>query len=59
MKKPVTEKFSFTITVIDRAGDGKRLECRNGHEVGDTYTCEFSRKYLVPRKGKRTLWLLQ
>lgn len=41
MNKYITENFSFTITVIDHAKDGKRLHCRNGHEVGDTYTCEY------------------
>ena len=41
MKKFITENYSFTITVIDHAKDGKQLHCRNGHEVGDTYTCEY------------------
>lgn len=41
MNKFITENYSFTITVIDHAKDGKRLHCRNGHEVGDTYTCEY------------------
>ena len=35
MKKFVTENFRFTITVIEGHG------CRNGHEVGDVYTCEY------------------
>lgn len=41
MKKLITENYSFTITVIDHAKDDKRLHCRNGHEVGDSYTCEY------------------
>ena len=41
MKKFVAENYSFTITVIDRAKDGKRLHCRNGHEIGDSYICEY------------------
>lgn len=27
MNKFITENYSFTITVIDHAGDGKRLHC--------------------------------
>lgn len=41
MKKFITENNSFTITVIDHAKDGKPLHCRNGHEVGDSYSCEY------------------
>lgn len=41
MKKFITENKSFTITVIDRAKDGKPLQCRNGHEIGDSYICEY------------------
>jgi len=41
MKKFITENFRFTITVIDHFKDGKRLHCRNGHEIGDTYECEY------------------
>ena len=41
MKKFITENYSFTITVIDHAKDGKPLHCRNGHEVGDIYSCEY------------------
>ncbi len=42
MKKFIHEDRSFTITVLD----GKRnntgaIDCRNGHEVGDTYRCEY------------------
>jgi uncharacterized repeat protein (TIGR04076 family) len=35
MNKFFTENFRFKITVIEAGG------CRNGHEVGDTYTCEY------------------
>lgn len=35
MKKLITENFRFTITVVKSGG------CRNGHEVGDAYTCEY------------------
>ena len=41
MKKFITENLRFTITVIDRAKDGKPLGCRNGHEPGDAYVCEY------------------
>lgn len=41
MRKFIIENYSFTITVIDRAKDGKPLHCRNGHEVGDSYVCEY------------------
>jgi uncharacterized repeat protein (TIGR04076 family) len=41
MKKFITENDRFTITVIDHAKDGKPLGCRNGHEVGDSYVCEY------------------
>ncbi len=42
MKRFIKEEFSFQITVVD----GKRnrdnaLDCRNGHEIGDTYVCEY------------------
>ena len=42
MKKFIQEDYSFCITVTD----GKRnangaIDCRNGHEVGDTYRCEY------------------
>lgn len=41
MKKFVTENFRFKITVVDKAKDGKPLNCRNGHEAGDEYECEY------------------
>ena len=42
MKKLYQEDYRFTITVIDgyRNNDGV-IDCRNGHEVGDTYICEY------------------
>lgn len=36
MKKKHKEKYSFRITVIK-----VRNDCRNGHEAGDTYVCEY------------------
>jgi uncharacterized repeat protein (TIGR04076 family) len=35
MNKFITENFRFKITVVKGGG------CRNGHEIGDTYTCEY------------------
>ena len=35
MNKFVTENYRFKITVVKAGG------CRNGHEVGDTYSCEY------------------
>ena len=35
MNKVITENFCFKISVV-KGGD-----CRNGHEVGDTYSCEY------------------
>ena len=35
MHKFITENFRFTITVTEAN------PCRNGHEVGDTYACEY------------------
>jgi len=42
MKKFIEEDYSFTITVVDgvRNKNGA-IDCRNGHEVGDTYVCEY------------------
>lgn len=42
MKKVTQEEMSFTITIVD----GKRntsgvIDCRNGHEIGDSYSCEY------------------
>jgi uncharacterized repeat protein (TIGR04076 family) len=45
MKKWINEDYRFTITAIDGIwgpGDMRvRIGCRNGHEVGDTYTCQY------------------
>lgn len=41
MKKYINENWSFTVTVIDHTKNKSPLHCRNGHEVGDTYTCEY------------------
>lgn len=38
MKKWYNEDYSFKITVID----GQDSDCRNGHEIGDEYTCEYN-----------------
>lgn len=42
MKRWIQEDVSFTITVVDgkRNAEG-RLDCRNGHEIGDTYVCAY------------------
>lgn len=42
MKRFIKEDFSFIITVIGgkRSAHGM-IDCRNGHEVGDTYSCEY------------------
>ena len=42
MKKFVKEDISFTITVVDgKKSKSGIIDCRNGHEIGDTYTCEY------------------
>ena len=41
MKNWYKEDYSFTITVVSVGPDGKAERCRNGHEVGDTYACEY------------------
>ena len=41
MKDWYKEDYSFKITVAAVGTDGKSENCRNGHEVGDTYTCEY------------------
>jgi uncharacterized repeat protein (TIGR04076 family) len=41
MKNWYKEEYSFKITVVSVGVDGKPENCRNGHEVGDTYTCEY------------------
>ena len=41
MKNWYKEDSSFKITVISVGADGKPENCRNGHEVGDVFTCEY------------------
>jgi len=41
MKNWYKEDYSFKITVMSVGADGNPEHCRNGHEVGDTYTCEY------------------
>ena len=41
MKNWYKEEYSFKITVISVSTSGKPENCRNGHEVGDTYLCEY------------------
>ncbi len=41
MKHWYKEDYSFKITVVSVGADGKPENCRNGHDVGDTYTCEY------------------
>ena len=42
MKRWMQEDVSFVLTVVDgkKNADG-RLDCRNGHEIGDVYRCEY------------------
>ncbi|MDR0477712.1 MAG: TIGR04076 family protein [Desulfobulbaceae bacterium] len=41
MKNWYKEDYSFKIAVISVGTNGKPENCRNGHEVGDTYVCEY------------------
>ena len=41
MKKWYKEDYSFKITVLSVGNDGRPEHCRNGHEVGDTFICEY------------------
>lgn len=41
MKRWYEEEFSFKITVVAVGHDDNPRNCRNGHEVGDTYSCEY------------------
>jgi uncharacterized repeat protein (TIGR04076 family) len=45
MKKWINEDYRFIITVIDGIWGSRdtkvRIGCRNGHEIGDTYTCQY------------------
>jgi uncharacterized repeat protein (TIGR04076 family) len=41
MKKWYKENYSFKITVLSVGADGKPQNCRNGHEIGDDFYCEY------------------
>ena len=42
MKKFVTEDTAFKITVVDGVKkDNGVINCRNGHEAGDSYYCTY------------------
>ncbi len=41
MKNWYKEDYTFKITVIGVGDDGCAESCRNGHEIGDTYSCEY------------------
>lgn len=42
MKKFMQENISFTIAVVDgKKNPSGVIDCRNGHEIGDSYTCEY------------------
>lgn len=41
MKKWYSEEYRFKISVVSVGKDGRPENCRNGHEIGDTYTCGY------------------
>lgn len=41
MKKWYKEHYTFKITVIQVGSDGNPKCCRNGHEIGDVFTCDY------------------
>lgn len=41
MRKWYDEEYSFKITVVSTGSDNGARHCRNGHEPGDTYTCQY------------------
>ena len=42
MKRFVTENVTFEITVTGgKANPTGALDCRNGHEIGDRYVCQY------------------
>ncbi len=42
MKKFISEDVSFIITVADgKKNSAGVIDCRNGHEVGDSYRCAY------------------
>lgn len=42
MKRFIEEDISFRITVTDgQKNKAGVIDCRNGHEIGDSYRCEY------------------
>ena len=41
MKKWYRECYGFKITVVSVGPDNRAEHCRNGHQPGDTYYCEY------------------
>ncbi|MBQ7347581.1 MAG: TIGR04076 family protein [Clostridia bacterium] len=42
MKRFIKENTSFKITVVNgKKNPNGVIDCRNGHEIGDTYHCEY------------------
>ena len=42
MNRFIRENFSFVITVVDgKKNNEGYIDCRNGHEIGDIYVCEY------------------
>ena len=42
MKRCLSEDVSFPITVVDgKKNSAGVIDCRNGHEIGDTYRCAY------------------
>jgi uncharacterized repeat protein (TIGR04076 family) len=42
MKKWLKEEYRFRIIVVSgKIGRNGGLDCRNGHEIGDEYNCEY------------------
>ena len=41
MNRFIIEDVHFKITVVDGLNALDRITCRNGHEIGDTYTCAY------------------
>jgi len=44
------EEYGFKITAVSVNGDGSARHCRNGHESGDTYSCEYGCP--MPKNGE-------
>lgn len=41
MRRFIKEDCTFKISVIAGKDNNGIIDCRNGHEIGDTYTCEY------------------